>query len=82
MSRSRKKPFVTLTKAWDKFKEHKFRQKTKKQLKEMEIEWDADKDWEEYNYKKMGEWGTRLGFKVDLDPDDSWFNYCEEMKRK
>jgi hypothetical protein len=87
MSRSRKKPIVTISKAWDKFMEKAFRRKQKKQLREMEIEWDADKDWEEMNYKKMGDYGTKLAYRFEPGPEwDDWEEWakdnCERMKRK
>ena len=80
MSRSYKKPFTTISKVWTKFKEHSLRQKVKQQLDEIRI--DPDKDWEEYNRKKMGECGTRMGFKVEPGPEDTWYNVCQEAKRK
>jgi len=83
MSRSRKKNAIyTISKAWDKFKEHTFRQKTKQFCQEAEF--DPDADWEEANYKKMGDWGTRCGFSLEPGPDDSahekkWY---EKLMRK
>ena len=81
MSRSRKKTaMVTLSKAWNRFKEKSFRRRTRDQLQGMII--DPDKDWEEANFKKLKGWGTRVGFKIDLSPDDSWYKWNQEMKRK
>ena len=82
MSRSYRKPFVILSKRWDKDAEHSYRHRVKQQLREMEI--DPDADWEEVNLSQKGlaEWGTRFGFPVDLDPEDTWYDSQERMKRK
>lgn len=77
MSRSRKKPFVWISKAWDKYKQKSLRQKLKKE--EIELRIDPDKDWEEANtlYKKGGDWGTRCGFEVKPGPEDSQWQHDE-----
>ena len=83
MSRSRKKPWVWISKAWDKHKESSYRRRTRDQLREVEI--DPDKDYEEYwSNKKLGDWGTRCGFAEPPGPDDSqWLkDEYERMKRK
>lgn len=85
MSRSFKKhAMFTLSKAWDKFKEKSFRNRVKKVLHNLEIDFDPDRDWEEANLtnKGLGEYGTRFGWKVPPNPDDSWYNYYNESLRK
>jgi len=87
MSRSRKKPYCVISKAWDKFKEHMFRRCVKQELKrvEKEIPFDPDADFEaSLEYSKMGSWGTRMGWDVPPgDGDDTWMRESyEEMKRK
>jgi len=62
MSRSRKAPYITISKTWNKFKEKMFRRKVKKELRniEKEIPFNPDKDFEEtLEFHKMGGWGTR-----------------------
>ena len=85
MTRSRKKPHATISTAWSKFKERMFRRRVKREIQkiEKEILFDPDRDFEEsLDYSKMGSWGTRLGFDVMPDPDDSMFEVANEMTRK
>ena len=83
MSRSRKKPFYTLTKAWDRFKEKMFRHKVRNNLRqvEQEIALNPDADFEaSMEYKKMGDWGTRMGWDAKpIESDDTWMH--EDYKR-
>ena len=86
MSRSRKQPWVTISKAWDRWKERGLRHKVKQRLREVEIDFDPDEDFIELgeNHKKLGEWGTRCGFK--MPPKDSdpiwWHEEYERLRRK
>ena len=88
MSRSRKKhAYVWITKKWQKWNESAFRRRIKRALHEVEIDFDPDRDWEEANiaHKKAGgEMGTKCGFSVKPDPDDSLWEHgwYEEMLRK
>lgn len=87
MSRSRRKhAWVWITKPWTKLMEHRFRGKVKRALRDIEIDFDPDRDWEEANLdnKKLGEWGTKCGFSVKPHPDDSVWDkgYYEEIMRK
>ena len=86
MSRSRKQPWVTISKAWDKWKERGFRHRVKQRLREVEIDFDPDEDFIELgeNYKKMGEYGTKIGFSVPPNPNDSTLSheYYENLRRK
>jgi hypothetical protein len=83
MSRSRKKPFVTISKVWSKFKEKAYRHLVKRELQkvEQEIPFDPDVDFEAAcDYGKMGSWGTRCGFDMPPDEnDDTWLH--EEYNR-
>ena len=76
MSRSRKKPYYTISKAWDEFKERVFRRLVKAELHniELEIAFDPDADFEaSLEYQKMGDYGTRMGWDVKpADSDDTW----------
>jgi hypothetical protein len=55
-------------------------------LRDIEIDFDPDRDWEEANagYKGTGEWGTKCGFAVKPNPDDSVTDVdaYEELLRK
>ena len=87
MTRSRKKPHINISKAWDKFKESMFRHKVKKELLniEKEIPLNPDRDFEEsLEYSKMGSWGTRLGWDVPpQESDGTWMQEnFEKAKRK
>ena len=87
MTRSRKKPYTTVSKAWDKFKESMFRCKIKKELRniEKEIPFNPDRDFEEtLEYNKMGSWGTRFGWDIPpQESDDTWMKEdFEKSKRK
>ncbi len=86
MTRSRKKPHVQISKAWDRFKEHAFRGRTKRACREAEIDFDPDSDFEELTLsnKKLGSWGTRICWHVPPgDGDDIWYHESyKEMKRK
>jgi hypothetical protein len=87
MSRSRKKPFIVLSKPWDKHKERGFRHRVKKACAEAAIDFDPDKDFEEMslNHKKVEhDYGTKLGFDVPPDEsDDTWVHKeYERLKRK
>jgi len=66
--------------------ERRFRCKVKKALHDIEIDWDPDRDWEDANLnnKKLGEYGTKCGFPVKPDPDDSLWDkgWYEELLRK
>lgn len=77
MSRSRKKPFATISKAWGKFKERAFRHRVKRACREVEIDFDPDKDYDELHLdnKKLGDYGTRIGFETPpTDGDDTWWH--------
>ena len=79
MSRSRKKPYYTISKAWSKFKEHMFRRHVKRELRkvEKEIPFDPDADFEvTLDHGKMGSWGTRIGW--DTPPGDGDDTWCHE----
>lgn len=68
MSRSRKKCFWTISKAWYNFKERVFRRRVREELHRVEIELkvDPDADFEaSLNHKKMGDWGTKIGMEFD-----------------
>ena len=86
MSRSRKKPFVWISKPWTKYKERAFRHRAKQVLHEIEIDFDPDADFLELtdNHKKMGSWGTKYGW--DMPPDESddtrWHENYIELQRK
>ena len=86
MSRSRKKPFVTISKVWDKFKERSFRCRIKRACRDAEIDFDPDSDFLELGLgnKKLGSWGTALGFDVAPDEADSTWVHEEfnRLKRK
>ena len=92
MTRSRKKCFWTLSKPWDKFKESSFRRKTKLHITEIEreIQFNPDKDFEEsLEYRKMGDWGTKIGLEYESikEGSDVWteeeqIKHREEGRRK
>jgi len=84
MSRSYKKPFAATTKAWYPDDEKAYRHQMKQTMRDIGVAFDPDGDWEEANVsqKGFGDWGTRLGFKVELGPDDTWYEAQEQMKRK
>jgi len=73
MSRSVKKAFATISKVWNKSKEHAFRHRIKRALHEVEIDFNPDDDFEELTmkHKKLREWGTKLGFDIPPDENDS-----------
>lgn len=81
MSRSTKKPFVTLTPKWDQFCERSFRNGVRQQLNEYRGPFDPDMDWDEYNMSQKGleGYGTRMGFDIPPDEDDE--RGQEEYKR-
>ena len=87
MTRSRKKCFWTISKAWDRFKERRFRKKTKQMVHELEKELvvNPDADFEEaLNHKKMGEWGTKIGMEFDSCNERGHPKYSmteEELKK-
>lgn len=80
MSRSNKKPYVTVSKKWDKNKEHAYRHKIKRTLQGF----DPDADWEELNLsmKEFESWGTKCGFNVKPDEDDTSYDCYIKTKRK
>jgi len=86
MSRSRKRhAIITISKAWDKFKERAFRHRVKQTCHE--IKFDPDRDWEEaqLNHRKMGEYGTRFGVMAWETPWETGLfgkDWCERAKRK
>ena len=86
MSRSRKQPWATLTKAWTKAKEKKFRKKVKQACHEVEIDFDPDADFDELNLtnKGLGDYGTRNGWHMPPhESDDTWdHEEFEKLKRK
>lgn len=82
MSRSRKKAWVTISKVWNKFKEHSFRHKIRRACREAEMNFDPDADFLELttNNKKEGSWGTKCGWSLPpKENDPTW--YHEEYKR-
>lgn len=85
MSRSRKAPVYTISKAWDRFKERAFRRYLKRELRkvEQEIKFDPDADFEAaHDHGKMGSWGTRIGWDVPPDPDDTYYEEYLKAQRK
>jgi hypothetical protein len=84
VSRSKKKPWDTLTKRWPKHKEHGFRQKMKHACREAAMNFDPDADFEELHqsHKHSGEeYGTKMGFEVPPDEsDETWLH--DEYKRQ
>ena len=92
MSRSRKKCFWTISKAWDRFKERRYRKRVKEAIHEVEkeIRVDPDADFEEaIDHKKMGSWGTKIGLEYDsikegkdVWPEDEQIKHLEEGRRK
>jgi hypothetical protein len=86
MSRSYKKPFITISKAWDRFKERRYRHRVRRAANEASIDFDPDRDFEELSLdnKKMGSFGTRMGWDVPPDEGDStWMHQTyRESQRK
>lgn len=87
MSRSRKKPWATISKKWTKFKERAFRHKIKRACHEVEIDFDPDRDFDELHQShkhNSDEYGTKCGFEVPPDEsDDTWVHKeYEKLKRK
>lgn len=86
MSRSYKKPHVQISKAWSRFKERAFRCRIKRACREAEIDFNPDSDFEELTLsnKKLGSWGTWIGWHVPPgDGDDTWYHESYiEMQRK
>jgi hypothetical protein len=86
VSRSWKKPFVTISKAWDKFKQRAFRHRIKRACRDAEINFDPDKDYDELHLtnKKLGEYGTRMGFNVPPAEGDTtwWHDEYKKLSRK
>lgn len=80
MGKSHKKPYLTISKKWDKFKEHSYRHKIKQSLQGF----DPDRDWEELNLSMKGieAWGTKCGFDIEPDEDDITHDWYEKAKRK
>jgi len=73
MTRSRKKHcFTWVSKKWDRFKQKAYRRSTKMQCDEFVF--DPDKDWEE-GQEARKDWGTRFGWNVPPDPDDSQWKH-------
>ena len=65
---------MTLTKRWYKHHESAFRRRVHIVLHDIEVDFDPDRDWEEANieHKKFGgEMGTKLGYSMEPNPDDS-----------
>lgn len=87
MSRSYKKPWVWISKRWDRFKESAFRRRMKGELRKIEIEipFDPDADFEaSMDYTKMGSWGTKCGWYISPETsDDTWMKESyTKLKRK
>lgn len=90
MSRSRKKPFVTISKVWDKFKERAYRHHIKHELEKVKQDIlfcdniDPDADFEALSDPTNAEWGTKFGFNVPpKDSDDTWMHEeYERLQRK
>ncbi len=79
LSRSRKKPFVWISKKWDSFKERAFRHRVKQSLQG----YDPDRDWEELQVDPKGEssWGTKCGYETPPNDEDDMQDYLK-MQRK
>ena len=71
MSRSYRKPYVVVTKRCDPQDRRAYRHGVKQAVHEMEIDFDPDRDWEEFHddLKAGNEWGTKFGF--DTVPSDA-----------
>ncbi len=84
MSRSRKRPWDTLTKRWTKYKERSFRHRIKHACREAEFDFDPDADFEELHQSHKHtaqEPGTKCGFETPPnESDDTWLH--EEFKRQ
>lgn len=86
MSRSRKKPWNTISKAWTKFKEKAYRRRIKKACYDVKINFDPDADFDELTLsnKKLGSWGTKMGWAVPPDENDDtdWHERYKKCQRK
>lgn len=86
MSRSYKKPHVWCSKPFTDLDERAFRHQSKQACHEMDIDFDPDRDFDEFhrNIKEFGDWGTKMGWPIaPLDADDTWMRESyEEMTRK
>jgi hypothetical protein len=87
MSRSRKKPWDTLTPRWPKHKERGFRRQIKDACREAAMDFDPDADFDELHqsHKHSGEEpGTRCGFPTPPDEsEETWMHEeYERQKRK
>lgn len=89
MSRSRKRPWTTISKKWTKFKERAFRHRIKHACREAESEFDYDPD-RDFDALHQGhkhsseEYGTKCGFSVQPHPSDSTWQHeeYERLRRK
>ena len=86
MSRSRKKPYEWISKRFPRWAKKAWRHCIKQKCHEIEIDFDPDRDYDDFHIKEaqFGDWGTKCGW--DLPPgdcDDTWVwdNY-EKMIRK
>ena len=86
MSRSYKKPFVWCSKCSTPESKRAYRHATKQDCHEMEIDFDPDRDFDEFhrNSKEFDDWGTKMGFNLPpSDADDTWWHESYvEMRRK
>ncbi|KKN79149.1 hypothetical protein LCGC14_0343370 [marine sediment metagenome] len=89
MSRSFKKfCFFTISKPWYRSNEKALRRKVKQACHEVEIDFDPDQDWIDLQatHKEGADWGTKYGYPVKPNPDDSvWgddYNWYTKGLRK
>jgi len=74
VTRSRKKPYVWISKRSDKHTRRAVRRAAKLQCHEAEIDFDPDRDYDIHvNEREFGEWGTWFGYPTAnlLDDDIS-----------
>lgn len=80
MSRSYKKPWIWVSKRFDKLKKRCWRSRNKQILHEISIDFDPDKDYIMFKEKEFGDWGTKCGW--DVPPDDSRFeDYLKDTRK-
>jgi len=74
MSRSRSKIAIfRVSKAWYHHMEKALRRKFHMEVHEIEIDWDPDRDFDEWHgkeYKKLKDWGTWCGWKFPPSEDE------------